>query len=110
MHAIAQLETRSEEMKKRCPSCCDLAGKVMRINNEMSDRGGIWASSDSIWTLQTPNTIERKVLGALGFPTGQRPHLTGSGHAKPVLNEVKDQVKLGLWTCRGLSNIEIYYS
>ena len=29
--------------------------------------------------------------------------MTGSGHAKPVLNEVKDQVKLGLWTCRDLS-------
>ena len=25
---------------------------------------------------------------------------TGSGHAKPALNEVKDQVSLGPWTCR----------
>ena len=26
------------------------------------------------------------------YPTGQGSHLTGSGHAKPVLNEVKNQV------------------
>ena len=26
------------------------------------------------------------------IPTGQGPHLTGSGHVKPILNEVKYQV------------------
>ena len=28
------------------------------------------------------------------------PHFTGDGHTKPILTEVKDQVLLGLWTCR----------
>ena len=32
----------------------------------------------------------------------QRPHFTGDGHTKPILTEVKDQVLLGLWTCRVL--------
>ena len=31
------------------------------------------------------------------YPTGQR-HLTGRGHTKTLLKEVKDQVLLGLWT------------
>ena len=34
------------------------------------------------------------------IPTSQRPHFTGDGHIKPILNEVKDQVLLGLWTGR----------
>ena len=33
-------------------------------------------------------------------PTSQRPHFTGDGHTKPILNEVKDKVLLGLWTGR----------
>ena len=37
------------------------------------------------------------------YPTSQRPHLTGDGHTKPILTEVKDQVLLGLWTCRDRS-------
>ena len=36
------------------------------------------------------------------IPTSQRPHFTGDGHTKPILNEVKDQALLGLWTCRDL--------
>ena len=27
--------------------------------------------------------------------TSQRPHFTGDGHTKPILNEVKDQVSTG---------------
>ena len=33
-------------------------------------------------------------------PTSQRPHFTGDGHTKPILEEVKDQGLLGIWTCR----------
>ena len=39
---------------------------------------------------QNPHDMDSLVFHS--DPTGQGPHLTGSGHAKPVLNEVKDQI------------------
>ena len=30
----------------------------------------------------------------------KRPHCSGVDHANTLLNEVKDKVLLGLWTCR----------
>ena len=42
------------------------------------------------------------------FPTSQRPHFTGAGHTKPILKEVKDQVLLGLWTCRDYISLIVY--
>ena len=38
----------------------------------------------------------------VSLPISQRHHFTGDGHTKPIHTEVlkKEQVLLGLWTCR----------
>ena len=44
--------------------------------------------------------VRKNSVAIIYIPTGQRPHFAGAGHTKPILKEVKDQVLLGLWTCR----------